>query len=118
MHRRTLLGFALGFAAMPIVSCTSTGTIDVQKVLDGLKVACGIAVPAATVTSIINASVGATVQSIVDLLCSGFHTTMAAEAMAAKKGGMAAPAPLAVGASVDYDVIVNGKPIHVVATKT
>ncbi len=101
--RRSIIGL---LAAIPFVaSCTSTGTIDPQKVIDAIKVACGIAIPAATVLTIFNAGVGMTAQAIVDIVCSGYH-----QALAGKTG-------LAAGTSVEYDVVVNGTKVHVVATK-
>ena len=101
-NRRELAIVVIASAA---AACTG-GQIDPNKVVDSLKSACGIAVPAATVVAIINASVGATVQSIVDLLCSGFH-----QALAERKLGATA------GTKVEYDVVVNGQKIHVEATK-
>ena len=120
-HRREVLNLVLaGISSAAtgdlLASCTS-GQIDPAKIADLLKQACGIAVPVTTIVQVVNASIGATVQSIVDLLCSGYHATLAAHAAAAKSNNLAAPAAPASGAEVPYDVIVNGKVIHIVATK-
>ena len=101
--RRNILLAGAGAAILPIVSCTN-GAIDPQKVADAIKTACGIAVPIATVTSIINAAVGATVQFIVDLVCTGYTTAKAANKLGAEP---------AKGSTVHFVVVVNGKPIEV-----
>jgi len=103
MHSRRATFIFLGGAAL--AACTG-GQIDPQKVLDGLKAACGIAVPVATVIAVINASVGPTVNGVVDLLCSGFK-----QSMAGKLG-----TPMKEGTTADYVVVVNGKDIPVTAT--
>jgi|SRR5690349_5074250 len=105
--RRALLS---GIPVLAVVGC-SNGQIDPQKVLDGLKAACGIAVPAATVVSIINAAVGSTVQSIVDLICSGYMSAQAAQVASGK--AKAGPKD-----TVHFIVVVNGKQIEVDATPT
>ncbi len=101
--RRGVFGL---LAAIPFVASCTNGSIDPVKVADALKAACGIAVPLATIAAVINASIGGTVASIVDLLCSGYH-----QALAGKTG-------LAAGGTVEYDVTVNGHVVHVVATKS
>lgn len=104
MHnRRATLGL---LAAVPFLSYCTNGQIDPQKVIDALKIACGIAVPAATVVAIVNAGVGLTVQSVVDIICSGYKATIAAQGK-----------NMAAGTQVEYDVEVNGKTVHVVATR-
>lgn len=103
VQRRDLMSAIL--LSLVLGSCTN-GQIDPQKVIDALKVACGIAVPAATVVAIINAGVGLTVQSVVDIICSGYRATVAAQGK-----------NMAAGTQVEYDVEVNGKTIHVIAVK-
>ncbi len=100
--RRSVFGL---LAAIPFVASCTNGNIDPVKVADALKAACGIAVPLSTIVAVINASIGGTIAGIVDLLCSGYH-----QALAGKTG-------LAAGTTVEYDVVVNGKTVHVVATK-
>ena len=100
MNRRLLL---TGAVVLPLVGCTN-GAIDPQKVADAIKSACGIAVPLATVTTIINAAVGATVQFVVDLVCTGYHSALAANKTTAS-----------AGTSVKFPVVVNGKTIEVTA---
>ncbi len=100
--RRSVFGL---LAAIPFVASCTNGNIDPVKVADLLKQVCGIVVPLATIVAIINAGIGGTAQTVVDLLCAGYH-----QALAGKTG-------LAAGATTEYDVTVNGKVIHVIATK-
>ena len=106
MHSITRRATFIFLGGAALAACTG-GQIDPQKILDTLKQACGIVVPLATIVAVVNASVGPTVNGVVDLLCSGFKQTVAAQ----KLGGA-----LKEGQTIDYVVTVNGKDIPVTAT--
>jgi hypothetical protein len=105
IDRRYLLVAA---AVLPFAGCTN-GQVDPQKVLDLLKGACGILVPLATIVEMLKLDPTLSASAIVNLICSGFKTAVAAQAA---QGRLAATP----GQTIEYDVIVNGKPVHVVAT--
>jgi hypothetical protein len=98
-------------AVIGLAGCTATGGIDPAAVAAALKGLCGIAVPLATITSIINAAAGATVQSVVDTICSGFHSALAAQTQAGLLKG-----PLKSGTEVNIVVTVGGRQIPVTCT--
>jgi hypothetical protein len=107
ISRRQSIILAIGTLGLTaLVSACTNNALDPAKINDMLKTACGILVPAATITAIINAQIGITAQVVVDLLCGGF------KAQTEKMGATGAPK----GSTVEYDVDVNGKTIHVVAT--
>ena len=95
--------------ALALLGCSSTGTIDPTAVANALKSGCGIAIPLATITTIINAAIGATLETIINLICSSFKASVAASATLGA-------APLAVGGTHDFVITVNGKTIPVQAT--
>ena len=101
----SLVGTA-AFAGLVLAGCTAGGGIDPAAVAAALKGLCGIAVPLATIVAIINAAAGATVESIVSMICSGYHSALAAQ----KQG------PMKPGTEVDIIVTVGGKQIPVKVT--
>lgn len=111
-NRRALLlmGAATGLSACSAIPGFPP-TLDPVALANDIKVACGIAVPAATVLAVINAAAGATAAMIISLVCSSFKN-----AQAQMLGGR-----LAAGAEVSFIVHVcdaNGscKSVPVVAT--
>jgi hypothetical protein len=95
MNRRLLLA---GVAAIGMAGCTpGTTTLDPVAIANAIKIACGIAVPAATVLEVINAAAGATVSMVVSLICSSYKNSLAAQTSGAK---------LAIGATVTFVVHV------------
>ena len=117
MSRRDFsMSLAPGMAVLTLAGCTN-GQVDPQKVVDVVKTACAIAVPAAVVASIIatlraasaaRQEAGATaptVQAIVDLICSAYHSSLQARKLGAP----------AAGSTVEFVVVVSGKEIPVTA---
>lgn len=94
--------FLLGASTFALVACTNN-QLDPHKIADDIKLACTIAVPLATITTIISAAVGMTMQGIVNMVCSAYHSTLQAK-------NLAAPAS---GTAVHFVVVVNGKTIPV-----
>ncbi len=111
MTRRKMASFVGAAAVVGLAGCTAGGGIDPAAVAAALAGLCGIAVPLATITAIINAAAGATVQSIVSMICSGYHSTLAAQQQAGLLKG-----PLKSGTEVDIIVTVGGKQIPVKCT--
>ncbi len=89
-----------------LAACTN-GNIDPVKIDALLKQACGIAVPLATIVEILHLDPTMSASAIVNLLCSGYTAQVAASKPALK-----------AGSSVEYDVVVNGKTVHVIATRS
>jgi hypothetical protein len=99
MNKRTLLFAGAATAVITLPRCTpGTTTLDPAAIANAIKIACGIAVPAATVLEVINAAAGATASLIISLVCSSYKN-----ALAAKAGG---GAKLAAGAEVNFVVHV------------
>jgi hypothetical protein len=114
INRRNMLRsaamFTAGGATLGMLGCTN-GAIDPAAVAAALKGLCGIAVPAATIVTLINSVAGATVESVVALICSGYHSSVAAQTAAGVLKG-----PLASGTTVNFVVIAGGKQVPVTAT--
>lgn len=91
-----LLGMGMGGSS----SCS----VDQQKVVDAIRMACGIAVPAATVAQIIGLDPTMSISAIVNLICSGYQT--------AKAEGKLGAEP-AKNNTVVFTVYVSGKPVSV-----
>lgn len=89
MDRRALilLGAAtIGGMGMGGLS-TCSSTLDPTSIANAIKIACGIAVPAATVLEVINAAAGATASVIVSLICSSYKNALAAQGGKMGAGG-------------------------------
>jgi hypothetical protein len=66
---------------------TCSSTLDPAAIANAIKIACGIAVPAATVLEVINAAAGATAAMIISLVCSSYKNASAAQAGKLAAGG-------------------------------
>ncbi len=109
--RRKMTSFVGAAAVAGLAGCTAGGGIDPAAVAAALKGLCGIAVPLATITTIINAAAGATLEGIVSMICSGYHSALAAQTQAGLLKG-----PLKSGTEVNIVVTVGGKQIPVKCT--
>ncbi len=109
LSRRHVFEPLVATALLLAASCTSGGAIDPTAVANALKSGCGILVSLATITAIINAAAGATLQMLVDLICSSFKASVA-------QSTALGVAPLAVGDKHNFVLTVGGKTIPVEAT--
>lgn len=106
-NRRRLLLTGAAVIAMGMGGTSScTSNIDPTAVINLIKVACGILVPAATIADILLKDPTMTASAIVNLICTGF--------MSAKASGKLGAEP-AKGTTVNFVVYVNGKPVDVSA---
>jgi len=76
--------------------CSSTA-LDPTAIANAIKIACGIAVPAATVLEVINAAAGATAAMVISLVCSSYKNALAAQTSAGR---------LAAGTQINFVVHV------------
>lgn len=106
--RRNILLTGSAFAGMGMGgTSTCSSQIDPQTVITGIKTACGVAVTAATIATVLGLDPTMSVSAIISLICTGFQT--------AKESGKLG-ADLKSGAPVKFVVYVNGKPVEVEGT--
>jgi len=108
MGAATIGGMGMGGAS------TCSTSLDPAAIANAIKIACGIAVPAATVLEVINAAAGATASMIISLVCSSYKN--AAMAHASSNGKLAAGTQVSFVVHVCDDTGASCKNIPVAAT--
>lgn len=100
--RNFLISTLSGIAMLALTACN----IDPAQVVTAVQQACSIAVPVATIVTMLNLDPTMSVSAITNLICSGYKG-----ALSERKLGAAAK-----GSKVEFVVFVNGQPVQVEAT--